>query len=70
MLVFSTYLCYEKSLEYYKLRVIRDRLCGLTSDSGESDRLTLKVETIIQGAWALELWTKRFAKAFSSTLVV
>ena len=51
-------LLQEKPLQCYKL------LCGLASDSRESDRLTLPVKAIKQGAWALEFWTKRFAKTF------
>ena len=54
------FLLQEKPLQYYKL------LCRLASDSRESDRLTLQVKTIKQGAWALEFWTKRFAKTFPS----
>lgn len=49
-------LLQEKPLQYYRL------LRRLASDSRESDRLTLQVKTIKQGAWALEFWTKRFAK--------
>ena len=50
------FLLQEKPLQYYKL------LCRLASDSSESDRLTLEVKTMKQGAWALEFWTERFAK--------
>ena len=59
-----SYLPQEKPLQYYKL------LCRLASDSREPDRLTLQVKTIIQGASALEFWTKRFAKAFRSLILM
>ena len=49
-------LLQEKPLQYYKL------LCRLASDSRESDRLTLQVKTIKQGAWVLEFWTKKICQ--------